>query len=101
VSPDSQESRLAALKQQVADLADVVARFGPMLVDQVRQGERLEAALVRIRELEDDAEEDRKQRAKDRADRTKFALTFAVSVIGLLITFVGLVFVILTFAGGN
>lgn len=99
--PDSQESRLAALKQRVEDLADVVSRFGQMLMDQVRMDEQLKNALVRIQELEDDAEQDRKDRAKDRADRTKFALTFAVSVIGLLITFVGLVFVILTFAGGR
>lgn len=92
---------MARVHQRVEDLAEVVGRFGGMLTDQVRQGERLESALTRIKELEDDAEEDRKQRAKDRADRTKFALTFAVSVIGLLITFVGLVFVILTFAGGH
>lgn len=101
MTPDSTESRLARVHQRVEDLAEVVGRFGGMLTDQVRQGERLESALTRIKELEDDAEEDRKQRAKDRADRTKFALTFAVSVIGLLITFVGLVFVILTFAGGH
>ena len=44
---------------------------------------------------------DRKARAKDREDRRKFALTFAVSVAGLLIAFFGLVFVVLTFAAGG
>lgn len=101
MSPDSQQSQLAALKQRVSDLADVVSRFGEMLVEQVRHDERLKSAEARIKDLEDDAESDRKAREKDREDRRKFALTFAVSVAGLLIAFVGLVFVVLTFAGGH
>lgn len=101
MSPDSQQSQLARTQQRVEDLAQVVGQFGDMLVAQVRQEERLEGALVRIKELEDDAEDDRRAREKDRDDRRKFALTFAVSVAGVLIAFLGLVFVVLTFAAGQ
>lgn len=101
MSPESQQSQIARLQQRVEDLAAVVGQFGQMLVTQVRQEEQLKNALVRVKELESDAEDDRKARAKDREDRRKFALTFAVSVAGLLIAFFGLVFVVLTFAAGG